>query len=126
MKPILILLLTCFIVTLSTAQSHSKPSAQVKKSSPEFVAEVGCGQCQLGLPGKTCDLAIRIKGKAYFVTGTDIDSHGDAHASDGFCNAVRKARVQGKLVNNKFKASSFELISEELLHAEAATSPKTN
>lgn len=126
MKPILILLLTCFIATASTAQSHRKQSAQAKKISPEFVAEVGCGQCQLGLPGKTCDLAIRINGKAYFVTGTDIDAHGDAHASDGFCNAVRKARVQGKLQNNRFKASYFELISEELLHAEAAAPPKTN
>jgi hypothetical protein len=122
----MILLLACFFVTVSTAQSHKKQPAQIKKSNPEFVAEVGCGQCQLGLPGKTCDLAIRINGKAYFVTGTDIDAHGDAHASDGFCNAVRKARVQGKLVNKRFKASSFELISEELLHTEAATPPKTN
>jgi len=126
MKPILILLLTSFIATASIAQSHKKQSVHVKKSSPEFIAEVGCGQCQLGLPGKTCDLAIRIKGKAYFVTGTDIDSHGDAHASDGFCNAVRKARVQGKLVNNRFKANYFELIAEELSHPESPTPPKTN
>ena len=90
------------------------------------MAEVGCGQCQLGLPGKTCDLAIRINGKAYFVTGTDIDAHGDAHASDGFCNAVRKARVQGKLVNNRFKANYLELIAEELSHPETVTPPKTN
>ncbi|MBL7760084.1 MAG: hypothetical protein JNK08_05250 [Sediminibacterium sp.] len=126
MKPILILSLTFFIATASNAQSHKKQSAHVKKSSPEFIAEVGCGQCQLGLPGKTCDLAIRIKGKAYFVSGTDIDSHGDAHASDGFCNAIRKARVQGKLHNKRFKANYFELISEELSHTEAAAPTKTN
>ncbi|MBH2003051.1 MAG: hypothetical protein I8H66_00035 [Sphingobacteriia bacterium] len=112
MKHLLILLLTCFSLTALAAQSLGKPPLQPEKNSPVFIAEVGCGQCQLGLPGKTCDLAIRIKGKAYFVTGTDIDSHGDAHASDGFCNAVRNARVQGKLVNNRFKASYFQLITE--------------
>ena len=33
---------------------------------------------------KGCDLAIRIDGKSYFVEGTKIDDHGDAHANDGF------------------------------------------
>jgi hypothetical protein len=36
------------------------------------------------MEGKACDLAVRIDGKAYFVDGTSIDSHGDAHAADGF------------------------------------------
>ncbi|HJV18900.1 MAG TPA: DUF6370 family protein [Sediminibacterium sp.] len=113
MKHLLILLLTCFSMIALAAQSRGKQPPGPGKISPVFIAEVGCGQCQLGLPGKTCDLAIRIKGKAYFVTGTDIDAHGDAHASNGFCNAVRKASVQGKLVHKRFKASFFQLIAEE-------------
>ena len=28
---------------------------------------------------KGCDLAVRIDGKSYFVEGTKIDEHGDAH-----------------------------------------------
>ncbi len=74
------------------------------------IVDAACGQCQLGLPGKGCDLAVRINGKAYFVDGTDIDSHGDAHAKDGFCEAVRKAEVQGEIKDNRFKATYFKLV----------------
>ena len=77
------------------------------------VVETACGQCQFKLTGKGCDLAVRIEGKGYFVDGTDIDSHGDAHAKDGFCNAVRKAGVQGELVNNRYKVTYFKLIKED-------------
>ena len=55
---------------------------------------------------------MRIDGKSYFVDGSDIDSHGDAHATDGFCNKVRKAQVQGEVVNDRFKATYFHLIPE--------------
>lgn len=77
------------------------------------LAEAACGQCRLGLPGKSCDLAVRINGKAYFVDGTSIDDHGDAHASDGFCEAIRKAEVQGEIVDNRFKATYFKLIADK-------------
>ena len=75
------------------------------------IVEAACGQCRLGLPGKSCDLAVRINGKAYFVDGTNIDDHGDAHAKDGFCNSIRKAEVQGEIVNNRFKATYFKLVN---------------
>jgi hypothetical protein len=39
-----------------------------------------------------CDLAVRMNEKSYFVEGTKIDDHGDAHADDGFCSTVRTAR----------------------------------
>jgi len=76
------------------------------------VVETACGECQFKLSGKGCDLAVRIEGKAYFVDGTDIDSHGDAHAKDGFCNAVRKAEVQGEVANNRFKVTYFKLLKD--------------
>ena len=75
------------------------------------IVEASCGECQFALPGKSCDLAVRIDGKAYFVDGTSIDQHGDAHAEDGFCEAIRKAEVQGEIVNDRFKATYFKLIS---------------
>ena len=77
------------------------------------IVEASCGECQLGLPGKGCDLAVRIDGKAYFVDGTSVDQHGDAHAEDGFCEAIREAEVQGEIVNDRFRATYFKLIGPE-------------
>ena len=86
-------------------------AAQSLKSdkSDTLMVEASCGQCQFGLPGKGCDLAVRINDKVYFVKGTSIDKHGDAHAKNGFCNAIRRARVVGRPSNKKFVASYFEL-----------------
>ena len=75
------------------------------------VVEAACGQCQLCMTEKLgCDLAIRIDGKSYFVDGTSIHDHGDAHADDGFCAAVRKANVKGEIIDGRFKAESFTVI----------------
>ena len=97
------------IVLLFTALISS---AQEKKASLKTV-EVSCGQCQFGLKGKGCDLAVRIDGKAYFVDGTKIDDHGDAHAKDGFCETIRKAEVTGEIIDNRFKVATFNLLPEK-------------
>ena len=60
-----------------------------------------------------CDLAVRIDGKTYFVDGSSIDSHGDAHADDGFCAVIRRAEVVGKVVGNRFKATSFKVLPKK-------------
>jgi hypothetical protein len=99
------------IVLLFTALLSS---AQEKKELPKSqIVEVSCGECQFGMKGKGCDLAVRIDGKAYFVDGTNIDDHGDSHAKDGFCEAVRKAEVTGEIVNDRFKVTSFTLLPEK-------------
>jgi hypothetical protein len=77
------------------------------------VVEASCGQCNFKMEGKECDLAIKVDGKAYFVDGSNIDDHGDAHAKDGFCQKIRKAVVSGQVVNNRFKATTFKLLAEE-------------
>jgi len=82
-------------------------TAQEKKTQ---VVEAACGQCKFGMKASGCDLAVRIDGKAYFVDGTSIDQHGDAHAKDGFCSAIRQAKVTGEIVDNRFKATSFKLL----------------
>jgi hypothetical protein len=74
------------------------------------VVEAACGECLFGLKGDDCDLAVRIGGRAYFVDGTHIDQHGDAHAADGFCKAIRRARVTGEVKRGRFVATSFELL----------------
>ncbi len=88
--------------------------AQDKKEQPKVqIVEASCGQCQFGMTGKGCELAVRIDGKTYFVDGTTIDSHGDAHADNGFCSAIRKAEVTGEIVDNRFKSSYFKVLPEK-------------
>ncbi len=96
--------LLMFVSVLAFAQTKSPDKSKEVKS-----VEAACGQCQFGLKGKGCDLAVRIMGKAYFVDGVHIDSLGDAHASDGFCNAIRKAKAQGEVVDGRFKATYMAL-----------------
>lgn len=95
------------------AQEKTKKAPVVINYEKPHVVETACGECKLDLQGKECDLAVRIDGHAYFVDGSDIDDHGDAHAKDGFCNKIRKAEVTGKVVNGRFKATSFKLLKDE-------------
>ena len=109
-------LFTAFLITVSISVFGQKKDASQPapdKNKKLMLVEASCGQCQFSLPGKSCDLAVRIDGKAYFVDGSNIDSHGDAHAKDGFCNAVRNARVQGEIIDGRFKASYFKVLNEE-------------
>ncbi|NNT71861.1 hypothetical protein HKT18_06500 [Flavobacterium sp. IMCC34852] len=89
-------------------------NAQEKKAAAKepVIVEVACGQCMFGMKEikKGCDLAAMVDGKPYFVEGTKLDDHGDAHAADGFCSAVRKAEVVGELKNNVFVVTEFKLL----------------
>lgn len=105
MKKIIAVLLL-FSVVLVNAQDK-------KQQSKAQIVEASCGQCQFKMKGHGCELAVRIDGKPYFVDGTSLDSHGDAHANDGFCATIRKAEVVGKIVDNRFKATSFKLLTEK-------------
>ena len=111
-----------FIVVCSSAIAFTAIGQQkeAKQSPPDptkktRIVEAACGECQFGLDGKTCDLAVRIDGKSYFVDGTHIDSHGDAHSKDGFCNAIRKAEVQGEIVQGRFQVSYFKLLGNRMM-----------
>lgn len=108
MKQIITFAIAIFLGTAAFAQENTSAPDPKKKI---LTVEASCGQCQFGMKDKRgCDLAIRIDGKSYFVEGTKIDEHGDAHADDGFCSAIRKAQVQGKVDGNKFKVSYFKLL----------------
>jgi len=86
-------------------------SQKAKDISIHQVVEAACGQCQFGMIETSgCDLAVRIDGKSYFVDGTNIHEHGDAHADDGFCEVIRSASVEGKIIEGRFKSESFTLI----------------
>ena len=103
-------ILRATLVTLVLAGAACSREAAPSRTIDHLVVEASCGSCQFDLPGKGCDLAVRIDGHAYYVDGTKMDEHGDPHAADGFCNAVRKARVSGKLEGERFAATSFELL----------------
>jgi Family of unknown function (DUF6370) len=99
-------IITLFIVLICFSVVAQETKEQPKKQ----IVEASCGQCQFGMEGKACDLAVLLDGKSYFVDGTHIDQHGDAHAADGFCAKVRKAEVVGEIVDNRFKVTYFKLL----------------
>lgn len=112
MKIILSLLLVCIATFPAFSQNKSEKKVLPDSSKKIMLAEVACGECQLGLEGKGCHLAIRIDGKSYFADGSTIDSHGDAHAKEGFCNAISKAEVQGEIVSDRFKISYIKVLKD--------------
>ncbi len=114
MKSIFILI--CFFaLTLSASAQSTNPKTDIPNPSQKIdTLEAACGLCQFGLKGDDCALAVRINGKAHYVEGTHIDSHGDAHAKDGFCNMIRKAEVQGSLAGDKYKVTYFKLLPASL------------
>lgn len=74
------------------------------------LALASCGMCNFGMYNKkSCSLAIKINEDVYPVSGTDIDDHGDSHAKDGFCNAIRVAEIKGKIKNGRFFSENFIL-----------------
>lgn len=62
------------------------------------------------MTGSACELAISIDGKSYYVEGTELHDHGDAHASDGMCTVRREAQVTGQIRKGVFVAESFVLL----------------
>jgi monofunctional biosynthetic peptidoglycan transglycosylase len=74
-------------------------------------AKVACATCVFHMKGvEGCKLAIEIDGRHYLVNGSDIDDHGDAHASDGLCNTARRAKVKGRISGDRFLAEEFRLL----------------
>lgn len=108
MKSLLLALLLTSASCVANAQT--KQQKEIKKQ----LVEIACGECQFKMKGKSCDLAIRIDGKPYFVDGKNIDEFGDAHDKEhGFCNVIQKAEVTGKIVKNRFKATDIKLVTEK-------------
>ncbi|MBO9591654.1 MAG: hypothetical protein J7599_02020 [Niabella sp.] len=113
MKTVLFAFVLVVASFAAQGQQTSKLAAAPDPAKKIQVVEAACGECQFGMGGKSCDLAVKINGKSYFVDGTSIDEHGDAHAKEGFCNRIRKAEVQGEVVNGRFKASYFRLLEDK-------------
>ena len=112
MKKLLLGLLLLTIFSAVNAQDPAKKKLVFNPKNTTYEVEATCGTCMFKMEGKGCLLAIKFKGKNYFVDGTDLDDHGDAHDSEGFCNAIKKAKVQGTVVKDRFEVTYFELIKK--------------
>lgn len=112
MKKLLLGLLFLTILNTLHAQDTAKKKLVFNPKTPSYEVEATCGTCMFKMEGKGCFLAIKFKGKIYFVDGTDLDDHGDAHDPEGFCNAIKKAKVQGTVVKDRFVVTYFELIKK--------------
>ena len=95
------------------SQDVVKKKLEFDKNKTSFEVEPTCGNCMYKMKGDGCHLAIKLNGKNYFVDGTEIDDHGDAHDAEGFCNAIKKAKVQGSIVGDRFLVTYFELVKNK-------------
>ncbi|BDD05464.1 DUF6370 family protein [Aureibacter tunicatorum] len=102
MKNLFSILILSLFATFAMAQSEDE-KIELKN------VEASCGQCNFGLEGKGCNLAVKIDGKAYFVDNVGINQHGNSHGEHGYCMAIRKADIKGKIVDGRFKAKKFDL-----------------
>lgn len=93
-------------------QDSTKKKLVFNPKNPTYEVEATCGTCMYKMEGKVCHLSIKLNEKNYFVDGTNIDDHGDAHDAEGFCNAIKKAKVQGTIVKDRFEVTYFELIKK--------------
>jgi len=81
-----------------------------KSGEIKGLALASCGMCNFGMKDKKeCSLAIKINEDVFSVSGTGIDDHGNSHAKNGFCNAIRVADIEGRIVKGVFKSQSFVL-----------------
>tara|TARA_B100000427_G_scaffold133389_1_gene110993 strand:+ start:214 stop:600 length:387 start_codon:yes stop_codon:yes gene_type:complete len=118
------IIITLAMINVTFAGCGSCNVSNKKAGAPEgdFITSIGekgnidglvlasCGMCNFGMKNKKrCSLAIQINDRAYDVKGTGIDDHGDSHAKDGFCNAIRVAKVSGEIKKDVFTADIFVL-----------------
>lgn len=108
-RSVLRLALAFLLIAGPTIAAAAQESPRAGIAVPPQVAEVACGQCQFGMPGPGCDLAVRIAGSTFFVDGSGIDDHGDAHAETGLCNCIRQAWVAGRIVDGRLVVEQLQL-----------------
>ena len=111
MRGVFVFLLVCAFVGLSCKRAEQTQTAAMGSPVSARTVEAGCATCIFNMKGVTgCKLAVKIDGKSYLVEGSRIDDHGDAHASDGLCNASRQAQVTGHVKGDRFVAKKVELL----------------
>ncbi len=103
----------CLFALALNAQTTTPAKTTSTDDAALTVVEASCGQCNFGLKGNGCNIAVRMGDKAYYADGVDKKSIGDEHGKDGICIVVRKAKVKGEVVGDRFVATHFELLPVE-------------
>ena len=104
---ILILFISSVTVVMGSAGANDNDKYSMRV---DLIVDTACGMCQFGMDDeKGCVLAVEMNSEYYYVEGTNIDDHGDAHAKDGFCNSIRKARVKGVIKGERFFLENIKL-----------------
>ena len=119
--PKLLLVVFCLAMAFG-CRNEIAPREVVSVKLMDRVVEASCGECQFGMPGKGCDLAVRIDGKAYYVDGAKLNDHGNAHDKDGMCNCVRQAKVSGETGEGRVVVTAFELLPAQSNESEVEKS----
>ena len=58
------------LLALILAGCATRPAVVLTKPT---VVDAACGECLFSLPGKGCDLAVRVDGRSYYVDGVNMD-----------------------------------------------------
>jgi len=85
-----------------------------KQKLDKQIVETSCGMCQFGqIDQKGCHINIRLGQKVLPVVGAPKLTMEEMHAPGSYCVAIRKARVSGTIDQDRFLASSWDLLPLE-------------
>lgn len=86
--------------TSSTEPTGDQSAVELQTTS----VEAACASCIYKMEGvEDCELAVKIDGKTYLVSGVEVDAH-----ESGLCEAPKPAVISGKIEDGQFTATSFE------------------
>lgn len=96
---------------LTSTARRVRDAEPMADASPTLRVTAGCGSCVFGMEDALgCPLAVKVKGRAYLVSGVEMDDLGDAHAADGLCNVAREADAAGHVDGDRFVAERIRLL----------------
>ena len=102
MRNVLLSLVFVGVVSVFVGCESNKEQSLAPASVAGKTVEAGCASCIYNIQGvEGCKLAVKVDGKPYLVTGSDVDAH-----KEGLCSNPKQAVVEGKVEGDKFAATS--------------------
>jgi len=96
------------LAACSGEEAPKSPASEVRAAgavATTQLLEAGCAGCVFGMEGaKGCELAVKLDGKPYRVSGIEMPGH-----ESGLCEHAVPADIAGKLEGDVFVATSFTL-----------------